>query len=584
MKYIGGILVVVFALLIPLSAAAQTRFLAQAPAKKRLPLFWRYCSDNLISDWDSVASHQFLTAVANTADSLGDEKLKIYAQYFQKSYRLHFSERYEQYFPPGDYRSVVALLARTKAWAQENNYRDITAACEHVTGGVYFRAARYGEAFEHLLKAQRAFQEIGYEQVPNASVYLFELGLRYYQFEEFDKALSSFLAATHYPFYFPRMKINTLNTIGLIYARQKEWGKAQVYHRKTIARAAAFHDKVWVGIGLGNLGQAFMAQQQNDSALFYLRRSYKITSNITNRAPEDAAYSSLAIAKVFLKQQQHDSVWHYLRSSQQLARNYIRDLTESLEYRRRLLVVLVELNQGVGNYQTALHLSDSLNTIKDSLQYLLDARILNRAVSKVEVDRYQAELKLLESQKNLSQLRFYLLIGIGLALIVVVGLLFYRFRRRKKRQIELAEKELHHAEELLGAYLSSLKEKTALVESLVAELHHLPATNNLDKSNVAIKIESLVSSTILTDDTWQHFRRLFEQVYPGFVYRLKERFPDLSPAETRLLILTKLNQSTRDMAQTLGISVDAIRKARYRLRKKFHLEEEAALDVLIQRI
>jgi DNA-directed RNA polymerase specialized sigma24 family protein len=169
--------------------------------------------------------------------------------------------------------------------------------------------------------------------------------------------------------------------------------------------------------------------------------------------------------------------------------------------------------------------------------------------------------------------------------MVVAGLLFHRFRLQKARQIEVAEKERLHAEELLTAYLTALKEKTALVESLAAELQQQPAANQSpENSQVAIKIGNLINSTILTDEAWQHFRGLFEQAYPGFVFRLKERFPDLSPAETRLLILTKLNLSTREMAHTLGISIDAIRKARYRLRKKFNLEEEAALDVLIQNI
>ncbi len=584
MKYLGGLLVVVLALLTPVSTAAQTRFLAQAPADQRLPLLWRYCSDNLISDWDSVASHRFLIAVANTADSLGDKKLKSYAQYFRRCHRLLFSERYEQYFPAGDYKSVVALLARTKAWADENKYQDIAAACEHVTGGVYFRAARYGEAFEHLLKAREAFRQIGYGEVPGASGYLFELGLCYYQFEELDKALASFLAATRYPFYVPRTEINTLNTVGLIYAQQKDWNKASIYYREAMAQAAAFRDKVWVGIGAGNLGQALLAQGRHDSALFYLRRSYKITSNIVNRAPEDAAYSSLAMARIFLRQQQPDSAWHYLRSGGQLARGYILDSADSLEYRRRQLAVLVELEQAAGNYQKAFLLSDSLNAIRDSLKQILDARILGRAASKVEVERYQAELMLLESQKALNQFRFYVLIGAMLATTGAAGLLFYRFRLRKAQQMELSEKELNHAKELLAVYLTALKDKTALVESLTAELHHMPAAgDSTGNSNVAVKIESLVSGAILTDDAWQHFRRLFDQAYPGFAYRLKEKFPYLSPAETRLLVLTKLNLSTRDMAHTLGISVDAVRKARYRLRKKFSLEEEA-LSVLVQRI
>jgi hypothetical protein len=595
-KFSGSLLVVILALLAPLNGTGQTRFLAQASPEQRLPRLWQYCSDHLISDWDSTASHQFLRAVATTADSLGDEKLKKYAQYFQKCYRLLFSARYEQYFPTGDYRSVVALLARTKAWAQENSYPDIAAACDHHTGGVYFQVGRYGAAFEHLLQAHKAFQEIGYEHVPNASGYLFYLGLCYYRFEETDKALASFLAATRYPFYVPRTKINTLNTIGLIYVRRKAWRKAMVYYRKTIAQAAAFHDKVWVGIGLGNLGQALLAQGQNDSALFYLRRSYQITSIISNGAPEDAAYTSLGLATAFIGQQQPDSAQYYLRMSQQLARAHIRDSTQSLEYRLRMLNVLVKLNRETGNYATALRLSDSLSLVKDSLRHVVDARIVNRAVEKAEAERYQAELNLLTSQKNLNRLRFYVLLSTLLGIIIAGALLFNQFRRRKKRQFALTEKEKEllaaekklaeekwqYAEELLAAYLQTLKDKTHLIDSLTTELQHLKENNQqANLSPIASRIEQLVSSTILTEEDWQQFRILFDQAYPGFVFRLKEKLPDLSPAETRLLILTRLKLSPREMAQTLGISIDAIRKAHYRIRKKFNLEE-ATLDVLLQ--
>jgi len=42
-----------------------------------------------------------------------------------------------------------------------------------------------------------------------------------------------------------------------------------------------------------------------------------------------------------------------------------------------------------------------------------------------------------------------------------------------------------------------------------------------------------------------------------------------------MLILAKLNISSREMAQMLGISMDSLRKARYRLRKKLNIEDDA---------
>ncbi|QRR01358.1 tetratricopeptide repeat protein [Dyadobacter sandarakinus] len=596
-RYPGLVLLMI--LMVSFHGAAQTQFLAKAPPEQRLPQLWQYCSEHLISDWDSTASHRFLNAAIATADSLGDNKLKAYAQYFLKCYRVLFSKRYEQYFREGDYKPVVALLSRTKTWAEKNRYRDIAAACEHVTGGVYFRAARYGAAFEHLLLARKAFEAIGYERVPNASGYLFDLGLCYYHFEEQDKALAAFLEATRHPFYVSRIQLNTLNTIGMIYGLNKEWDRAADFYRKTIAQAAAYHDTVWVAIGAGNLGQVFLRKQQPDDALKYLRQSYNITRIVANGAPEDAAYSAIGLALAFTRRKQPDSARYYLQKGRELALAHIPGSTERLDYRVRLLDATIKFNRSIGNYVTAFQLSDTMSVVKDSLRRILDNRIVDRAVEKSEAERYQTELNLLTSQENLSRLRFYVLLATLLGVVTIGTLLFSRFQVRKKRQFELAEKEkaflalekklveeqLHHAEELLNANLKTLKDKAQLIDSLTTELQYLKESDQqVMATSMATRIEQLVSATILTEEDWRKFRTLFDQTYPGFSFRLREKFPDLSPAETRLLILTKLKLSNYEMAQMLGVSVDAIRKASYRIRKRFELAKEEGLDILIQHV
>ena len=265
-----------------------------------------------------------------------------------------------------------------------------------------------------------------------------------------------------------------------------------------------------------------------------------------------------------------------------------------------MLGVMIDLNKAKGDYKTALKFSDSLIVIKDSVYQMLDVKIVNRAVEKAEAEQYRAELMLSESRKSVSRLRFFVLIAVLLCILTMATLLFNRYRVRKVREAQLAENErqllalgkmnaeekLKHAEELLTAYLTTIKEKTTLIEDLDTELQRLKetASHTTDLHCIAANRENLVSGTILTDDDWAHFRSLFEKVYPGFLDRLRDKFLDLSPAEMRLLILTKLNLSTREMAHMLGVSVDAIRKSRYRLRKKLNLEEESNLEVLIQKI
>ena len=262
---------------------------------------------------------------------------------------------------------------------------------------------------------------------------------------------------------------------------------------------------------------------------------------------------------------------------------------------------MVQLNKAQGDYKTAMQFSDSLQKIEGILRQKLDLKILNQAVQKTESERHAAELRLLESQKSLTRLRFYALIAVLLGALIITALLFNRYRLKKIHQMALAELEkvrlaeekkqteekLKQAEELLAAYTNTIKEKTSLIESLDIELHRqkeTPHDDIPDLQSIAANREKLISGAILTDDDWRHFRSLFEQVYPGFLLRLRDKYPDLSPAELRLLILTKLNLSSREMANMLGVSIEAIRKARYRMRKKLDLKEESNLEALIQQI
>ena len=81
-------------------------------------------------------------------------------------------------------------------------------------------------------------------------------------------------------------------------------------------------------------------------------------------------------------------------------------------------------------------------------------------------------------------------------------------------------------------------------------------------------MEQLTHSTILTDDDWLRFRSIFEKAHPDFMAAQKLLCPGLTPAELRYLVLEKLQLSTHEMAQMLGVSDNTIRQTRARLRRK----------------
>lgn len=588
--------------LVPVRAQqlSQPPPLAKLSADKRVSRFWQYCLLEQISEKDSLEVHRFFDHTLSLADSLDDHRLKSYVQYSRRCWRIIFSADYKKHFAPGDYQTPVRLFSDARDWATGQKLPEIAASCEYYAGQVYYMSNRYGLAFEHLLKADEAFGKIGYAHVLNASEYLYSLGLRFYQFEEYEKALDRFLQATNYEFYLPRVEVNTLNAIGLIYARMQMREKALIFFRRTIAKATQRNDLPWIGIGSGNLGNVFLAEHKDDSALVYHQRNFAINT-APGGAQEDAAKSALSLATLHLHKHQADSALFYANTGKQLADLYIVDTAESLDFHRRLFKVMIDYYKETENYHKALLLTDSLSMAEQEIRSTLDNKILSRAIEKTDAVSYDSRLTLLKSEKNLEQLRLFFVITV---LVVILFLSVFVLRNRwlrEKRHMLLAEKDkqilvaeklraedgLRHSRELLTAYIDTIKEKTTLIGQLESELmdlkrsaSHSPELETLTAS----AREKLLSSTILTDQEWHQFKSWFEQVYPGFSYRLKETYPRLSPAEARFFYLMKLNLSSREMAAMLGISVEAIHKLRYRLRKKLQLDEESSFDTVISKI
>jgi DNA-binding CsgD family transcriptional regulator len=90
--------------------------------------------------------------------------------------------------------------------------------------------------------------------------------------------------------------------------------------------------------------------------------------------------------------------------------------------------------------------------------------------------------------------------------------------------------------------------------------------------------ESLFNSQILTFEDWEMFKHRFEQAYPGYLFRLRKNIPALTSAEERLFLLLKLRFSSQEIADTLGISINGVKKGRQRLRKRLNLQAEEDLD------
>lgn len=244
---------------------------------------------------------------------------------------------------------------------------------------------------------------------------------------------------------------------------------------------------------------------------------------------------------------------------------------------------------------------------KDSVYTKEKEKIIQETAAKYETREKQAQIASLERENQLARERNFWIGGLSLVLLLS-GVWFARFRQRKLKEalekdlaaaklendlllaqeqmqaqaIENHQKELENNRQQLADFTAHLIEKKHQIEALRAKLgnpkqagtavaDNAPGTNESD-------IKALFGQSLVTDSDWETFKKYFEKVFPDFLTRLKIQYPELSTAELRLVLLTKMGLKSKEIADLIGISTDSVYKVKYRFKKKMGVSEEELLD------
>ncbi|NUQ25910.1 MAG: tetratricopeptide repeat protein [Saprospiraceae bacterium] len=261
-------------------------------------------------------------------------------------------------------------------------------------------------------------------------------------------------------------------------------------------------------------------------------------------------------------------------------------ITDSLQQRHiqaRALEHLSEIAENEGKYKESLDLFKEGKALKDTIFKEKDIQELHNLQVRYETREKQFEIDLLKAEKQVERNRhnwmFFLWSAIsGFAIFLLVSWRIKLLRSQKNL------KENHRQ---LNEFARLLLEKNTQLAATGQDQYPVPEapSDHLENTSIADEENStfyLYNSRILTDRDWELFKTYFEKGNPGYLLRLRKDFPKLSNAEERLLLLIKLKFNTTEIASTLGISKDSVKKGRQRLRKRLELHVEDDLEQFIQ--
>jgi DNA-binding CsgD family transcriptional regulator len=323
--------------------------------------------------------------------------------------------------------------------------------------------------------------------------------------------------------------------------------------------------QIWRGVVNGGIAKAYILQRKYDEAYPLLLQNLKTSIEFSQLDDVAGIQNSLA---------QIDIVRHNIRLA--LSRYLQAYHLTTKSYRLSLLVDAAEGASSsfaaLGQYDSAYVYHRRFVQAKNTLDKNINQSRLDNVKEQVKFEKTQKEL--LQSQNNLvNQKRIRNSILIAIIFLTIIALLLYNRKRlqlslqneKLEKEKQKSENEIAHAQQQIDFFTHYIAEKNSLIKQLETQL---TATDN-SAINVALQ-----NFTILTEDDWQMFKTNFETINPNFLYRLKQKMPQITQGEQRIILLAKLGFNNKEMANATGVSSETIRSVISRMRKKFDLNTD----------
>ncbi len=268
--------------------------------------------------------------------------------------------------------------------------------------------------------------------------------------------------------------------------------------------------------------------------------------------------------------------------------NYLPNIHEKLG---KLYYAKGEMKLAYQHLQQSKHLSEELfsakSKINSSIFEIKDAY-------RIEKESQQQMLKaarlheLEQSQKILFLRNGILSISIASLLLIASILIWQQHKRQKSERLSFLNKQQLSEEK--NAEILEIKNKELIAsalqliqkDELILEIkERLSSTRNISNHEIS---QILSRIKLGKSQDWTEFNARFISINKSFYQTLTNRYPQLTQRDHRLCALIKLNFSSKEISQLLGISDKSVNTSRYRLRKKMALAKDEDLSEVISRI
>ena len=328
-----------------------------------------------------------------------------------------------------------------------------------------------------------------------------------------------------------------LGDLALIETNKQNWEKAIVYLEEDIALSKKVDDKKNTMFALSSLAQVYWDKNDIPMAKKAALEAFSYTQSLN-----------------YVKGFEYEIMQLLLEIS-----IVEKDEKRELLYRRNLTTLNEYINETEG--EKAI----------DQINWDAEIELINL---QIETQRYHYE------KINYQRLLF---ISLSFSLGCILIFIYRIYRKQLSKQAFLyesnilkieqemaeSEKRWQDTNHSLDSYKKYLAEKTKQINILEIELNKLKDSTSIKSQTERMKLEQTISSHLMTDESWQIFKKTFQNEQSEYFDKLMKQFPELTDSNLRVILLQKLNLTNQETANILGITIDAVKKTKQRLKKRY---------------
>lgn len=189
------------------------------------------------------------------------------------------------------------------------------------------------------------------------------------------------------------------------------------------------------------------------------------------------------------------------------------------------------------------------------------------------LEREKLELKVM-LQKLL------LIIGVIILILMLVSSIWLISWKKSKYQQEILKLKNRKIEDQISHLLLSLNNTENRNEYLIKQVELLKIQHN-DSLKISEFLKAIDQNEI---KTWMEYESLFHELRPGWIEKLKQAVPELTPTDLKYCICLYFNLNNYTIANLCNTGVESIKGAKKRIRDKFALNDATEIYLFLKSI